>query len=70
MAKTRNRTASRPRSMKWEFERNVPTDTFFEDADFNDPGQLQKAVESFVSMMENGNFLTWKLSSARSKDCR
>lgn len=60
MAKIRNRTASRPRSMKWKSEPNVPTDTFFEDADFNDPGQLQEAVESFVSMMENGSFLTWE----------
>lgn len=52
--------SSRQRPLKWEFGPNVPTDTYFEDADLNDPGQLQEAVESFVDMMQDGDILTWE----------
>jgi len=48
------------RRLKWEFGPNVPTDTYFEDADLNDPDQLQEAVESFVDMMQDGDILTWE----------
>lgn len=60
MTSTRLRQAFRPRSLKWEFGPNVRTDTYFEDADLNDPGQLEEAIESFVDMMQDGDFLTWE----------
>lgn len=52
--------ARKPPSMRWEFDPNIPTHDFFENASLDDVWNLQEAVDGFVHWVEEDRFLTWE----------
>ncbi len=46
--------------MRWEFDPDIPTHDFLEEAPLDDPWTLQEAVENFISWVEEDVFLTWE----------
>jgi hypothetical protein len=46
--------------MRWEFAPDIPTHDFFEERNLNELWDLQEAVDNFVSMINDGTFLTWE----------
>jgi hypothetical protein len=46
--------------MRWEFGPEIPTHEFLEEGPLDDPWNLQQAVESFVTWVEERQFLTWE----------
>jgi hypothetical protein len=52
--------ARTPAQMRWEFDPDIPTHDFLEEGPLDDSWNLQEAVESFVSWVEEGQFLSWE----------
>ena len=46
--------------MRWEFDPGIPTHDFFEGRPLSDLWNLHEAVENFVFMLEQVDFLTWE----------
>ncbi len=46
--------------MRWEFDPDIPTSDFFEERPLSDLWNLQEAVENFVFMLKQKDFLTWE----------
>ncbi len=60
MPKKKKPPARRPTQIRWEFTPDIPTLDFFEGGNLNELWDLQEAVGNFVSMMNDGTFLTWE----------
>ncbi len=58
--KKRKRPARERAPMRWEFDADTPTDDFFGGRPLTDMWNLQEAVENFISMLEQEDFLTWE----------
>jgi hypothetical protein len=58
--KKKKRPAQQSSPMRWVFDPDIPTHDFFEGGSLDDAWNLQEAVESFVYMLEQGDFLTWE----------
>src|SRR6266498_5254991 len=58
--KKKNAAAQQPAKMRWEFGPDIPTHDFLEEGPLDDPLNLQEAIENFVFMLEEGDFLTWE----------
>lgn len=58
--KKQEKPASTPAQMRWEFDADIPTEGFFEGRPLSDLWNLQEAVENFVYMLEQKDFLTWE----------
>ncbi len=56
------------RPLKWEFDPNIPTSDFFEGQRPED--HLDEAVESFIFVMEQGEFLAWEAVMAQEQELR
>jgi len=58
----------RPLPLKWEFDPNIPTDDFFEG---REPDHAwSEAMESFIFIMEQDEFLAWEAVVAREQGLR
>jgi hypothetical protein len=66
--KKKKRPAQQPASMRWEFDPDIPTHDFFEGGSLDDTWNLQQAVDSIVSMLEQGDFLTWEAVVCEEQD--
>ena len=58
----------RPLPLKWEFDPGIPTDDFFEGQKPEDP--LGEAMESFIFIMEQDEFLAWEAVMAQEQGLR
>lgn len=56
----------RPLSLKWEFDSDIPTTSFFEDSAVD----LSEAMENFIFMLEQGDFLAWEAVMAQEQGLR
>jgi len=59
-----------PLPLRWEFDPNIPTDDFFEGHDLADMGNLAQAIEDFVFIMEQDEFLAWEAVMAHEQGLR
>jgi hypothetical protein len=60
MPRKKKKEPARPAEMRWEFDPEIPTRDFFEEGPLEDIGNLEEAVEHYVWMLEQGDFLTWE----------
>lgn len=60
MPKKKKPPAKTSAQMRWEFDADIPTDDFFDGRNLDELWDLQEAVDNFVSMMNDGTFLTWE----------
>ena len=60
MPRKKKKQPARPAKMRWVFDPDIPTHDFFEGGSLEDTWNLQEAVEGFVYMLEEGDFLTWE----------
>ena len=58
----------RPLPLKWEFDPGIPTDDFFEGCSPDDA--WGEALENFIHMMEQGDFLAWEAVMAEEQGLR
>lgn len=58
----------RPLPLKWDFEPGIPTDDFFEGNDLRDG--CSEAVENFIFIMEQDEFLAWEAVMAHEQGLR
>jgi hypothetical protein len=56
----KKQAASKPGPIRWEFDSDIPTDDFFDGRNLDELWDLQETVDNFVSMMNDGTFLTWE----------
>ena len=66
--KKKKRPAREPAPMRWAFDADVPTDDFFGGRPLSDMWNLQEAVENFVFMLEQKDFLTWEAVVCHEQD--
>ena len=64
MPKKKKLPARKPASMRWDFDPDIPTQDFFEGRNLDELWDLQEAVDNFVSMINDGTFLTWEAVSS------
>lgn len=50
----------RKSEIDWTFDHDIPTMSFFEDVNPDDPGDLEEVVDNFKFAMKAGTFLTWE----------
>jgi hypothetical protein len=67
-SKKKNHPAKQPAPMRWEFDPDIPTHDFFESGPLDDMGNLQEAVDSFVSWLEEDHFLAWETVACEEQD--
>ncbi len=64
MARKKKRKAppppKRPATFKWVFDPDIPTDDLLEGRDLRPEGDLDEIVDSFVFMLEQGDYLVWE----------
>ena len=58
--KNKNQPAKQPATVQWQFDPDIPTHDFFEGRNLDELWDLQEAGDNFVSMMNDGTFLTWE----------
>ena len=51
---------TQPAYINWSFDPDIPTDDFFDGRSLDDTRNLQEAVQNFIFMLEQGEFMTWE----------
>jgi hypothetical protein len=58
--KKQGQPARKPAPMRWAFDADIPTNDFFDGRPLSEMWNLQEAVDNFVYMLEQKDFLTWE----------